>query len=124
MRVLSLGGGTQSTVMALLADEGRFGQRPDVAVFADTGWEPDAVYDNVGWLVQQLSYPAGPWGAAHSDIGQLGTLPWGGVLPTFVVILTSLAVSVFLRGGLFPHRTTSRHELIADRALHHTVPAG
>lgn len=57
MRVLSLGGGTQSTVMALLADEGRFGQRPDVAVFADTGWEPDAVYDNVGWLEQQLSFP-------------------------------------------------------------------
>ncbi len=55
--MLSLGGGTQSTVMALLADEGRFGQRPDVAVFADTGWEPDAVYDNIGWLVQQLSYP-------------------------------------------------------------------
>lgn len=55
--MLSLGGGTQSTVMALLADRGVFGAKPDFAVFADTGWEPDAVYRNVGWLAGQLSYP-------------------------------------------------------------------
>lgn len=43
--------------MALLADSGDFGAKPDFAVFADTGWEPDAVYRNVTWLTEQLSYP-------------------------------------------------------------------
>ena len=43
--------------MALLADQGRFGPPPDMAVFADTGWEPDAVYQNIDWLKTLLSYP-------------------------------------------------------------------
>lgn len=55
--MLSLGGGTQSTVLALLADQEIFDSRPDFAVFADTGWEPEAVYDNINWLKSQLSYP-------------------------------------------------------------------
>lgn len=38
--VLSLGAGVQSTALALMAVEGRFGAVPDMAVFADTGWEP------------------------------------------------------------------------------------
>lgn len=33
--------------MILMAREGRFGDRPDLAVFADTGWEPKATYE---WL--------------------------------------------------------------------------
>lgn len=48
-RVLSLGGGVQSTTMALLAARGDF-EPPDIAIFADAGWEPQAVYDAVGWL--------------------------------------------------------------------------
>ena len=54
---MSLGGGTQSTVMALLADRGELGPEPDFAVFADTGWEAEAVYRNVEWLAEELSYP-------------------------------------------------------------------
>ncbi|MGC6475152.1 MAG: hypothetical protein ACON41_00755 [Parvibaculales bacterium] len=56
-RVLSLGAGVQSTVMALMADKGMFGHKPDVAVFADTGWEPEQVYKHLDWLEKQLSYP-------------------------------------------------------------------
>ena len=37
MRVLSLGAGVQSTVMALMGAEGKFGPAPDCAIFADTG---------------------------------------------------------------------------------------
>lgn len=56
--MLSLGGGTQSTVLALLADRGELdAPKPDFAVFADTGWEPAAVYENVGWLREVLSFP-------------------------------------------------------------------
>ena len=52
-----MGGGIQSTVMCLLADRGVFGVRPDAAVFADTGWEPQGVYDTVEWLRSEVSFP-------------------------------------------------------------------
>ncbi len=56
-RVLSLGAGTQSTVLALMAEQGYAGIiRPDFAIFADTGWEPPAVYEHLEWLKTQLSY--------------------------------------------------------------------
>ena len=58
LQVLSLGAGVQSTVMALMAEQGYEGfTKPDLAIFADTGWEPQAVYDHLDWLEQQLSYP-------------------------------------------------------------------
>ena len=57
VRVLSLGAGVQSTVLALMADRGEFGlPRPDFAIFADTGWEPQAVYDHLNWLEDQVSF--------------------------------------------------------------------
>ena len=43
IRVLSLGAGVQSTALALLSAEGRL-PKLDHAIFADTGWEPPAVY--------------------------------------------------------------------------------
>jgi 3'-phosphoadenosine 5'-phosphosulfate sulfotransferase (PAPS reductase)/FAD synthetase len=51
---LSLGAGVQSTVMALMADRGDFGAIPDVAIFADTGWEPEKVYKHLDWLESEL----------------------------------------------------------------------
>jgi len=51
LRVLSLGAGVQSTTMALLAAHGEIGPMPDCAIFADTGWEPRAVYDHLEWLM-------------------------------------------------------------------------
>lgn len=57
LAVLSLGAGTQSTVMALMAEQGYDGMpKPDLAIFADTGWEPPEVYDHLEWLKSQLSY--------------------------------------------------------------------
>jgi hypothetical protein len=46
--VLNLGAGVQSTALYLLAREGRISC--DVAVFADTGEEPAAVYRHLAWL--------------------------------------------------------------------------
>ena len=62
-RALSLGAGAQSSVLALLlsrsdpdlADLGY--PKPDIAVFADTGWEPEYVYRHLDWLEHELSYP-------------------------------------------------------------------
>ena len=57
IRSISLGAGVQSTVLALMADRGEYGlPKPDVAVFADTGWEPPHVYEHLDWLESQLSF--------------------------------------------------------------------
>ena len=56
-KVLSLGAGVQSTVLALMAERGEYGlEKPDFAIFADTGWEPDGVYEHLEWLEKQLSF--------------------------------------------------------------------
>ena len=57
LTVLSLGGGVQSSVLALMAAEGVVRPMPDFAVFADTGWEPQPVYDHLEWLETQLPFP-------------------------------------------------------------------
>lgn len=55
--VASCGAGIQSTAILLLAVDGHL-PKPDAAIFADTGWEPRAVYDQVDRL-EQLATPAG-----------------------------------------------------------------
>lgn len=57
LRVLSLGGGVQSTAIALMAERGIFGVRPDVAIFADTMAEPAYVYANIAWITERVSFP-------------------------------------------------------------------
>ena len=55
--ILSLGGGVQSTALALMAAGGDLPpdfRRPSAAIFADTGWEPASVYTHLRWLVQTL----------------------------------------------------------------------
>ena len=53
----------QSSVLALLLSRSHprlieLGySKPDVAVFADTGWEPNYVYQHLDWLEEQLKYP-------------------------------------------------------------------
>lgn len=50
INVLSLGAGVQSTTMLLMACHGEIIPKPDLVIFADTGWEPEAVYRHVKWL--------------------------------------------------------------------------
>ena len=57
MRVISLGAGVQSTTLALMAAHGEIGPMPDCAVFADTGDEPQAVYDHLHWLMSANVLP-------------------------------------------------------------------
>ncbi len=57
LTVISLGGGVQSSTLALMAKDGLIRPMPDYAVFADTGWEPQAVYDHLDWLSGQLPFP-------------------------------------------------------------------
>ena len=57
LTVISLGGGVQSTVMALMTSAGDFDVIPDCAIFADTRWEPPSIYDHLRWLTKQLTFP-------------------------------------------------------------------
>jgi hypothetical protein len=54
MRILSLGAGVQSTTLALMACDGTL-PNLDAAIFADTGWEPPAVYTQVDRLEAELT---------------------------------------------------------------------
>ena len=56
LNVVSLGAGVQSMALILLAEKGEV-ERPDCAIFADTGWEPDAVYDQLNWLKEETTIP-------------------------------------------------------------------
>ena len=57
LRVLSLGAGVQSTVMALMTMTGEIKDKPDCGIFADTQSEPDHVYEHLEWLQEQLDFP-------------------------------------------------------------------
>ena len=57
LRVLSLGAGVQSTVLALMASKGETDSIPDCAIFSDTGGEPDYIYKHLDWLKTQLNFP-------------------------------------------------------------------
>lgn len=54
MRILSLGAGVQSSTLLLMAAKGEFEHMPDAAIFADTGWEPKAVYEWLDWLEEEV----------------------------------------------------------------------
>ena len=56
-RILSFGGGKQSTVLLLMAAEGAFGDPPDVALFSDTRWEPEHVYRHIEWMKSVSTIP-------------------------------------------------------------------
>jgi hypothetical protein len=59
MRVLSLGAGVQSTTLLLMAAENMLEHQLDVAIFADTGYEPQAVYDHLDKIEREIAEPAG-----------------------------------------------------------------
>lgn len=57
IQILSLGGGVQSSTMALMAAKGEIKPMPSAAIFADTQDEPKAVYEWIEWLKKQLPFP-------------------------------------------------------------------
>lgn len=54
MRVLSLGAGVQSSTVLLMSCIGEL-PKLDCAIFADTGWEPAAVYKHLHWLEDEAA---------------------------------------------------------------------
>ena len=56
LRVLSLGAGVQSSALALMIEHGEI-PMVDCAIFADTGAEPQKVYEWLEYIKSQVSYP-------------------------------------------------------------------
>lgn len=85
LRILSLGAGVQSTTVALMAAR-RDIPMFDAAIFADTGWEPAAVYRHLDWLETQLPFPVHrvSAGSLRADLmagrnsigGRFSAVPW------------------------------------------------
>lgn len=67
VHVLSLGAGVQSSAMALMAAAGEITPMPVAAIFADTHWEPKAVYDWLAILEKLLPFPV--LRVSHGDLG-------------------------------------------------------
>lgn len=84
-RFLSLGAGVQSSTLALMIAHGEV-PMVDGAIFADTQWEPVAVYRWLEWLEQQLPFPVHrvTAGSIRADIlsksnttgGRFASIPW------------------------------------------------
>lgn len=91
LRVISLGAGVQSTAVALMAAHGEITPMPDCGIFADTGWEPPAVYSHLEWLKGQLPFPVYTVSAgnirddvmagASKRAGRFAAVPWFTVNP-------------------------------------------
>jgi hypothetical protein len=56
LRVLSWGGGQDSTTALLMSQHGEL-PRLDAAIFADTGYEPQAVYETLEWVTAAVTIP-------------------------------------------------------------------
>lgn len=54
IRVLSLGAGVQSSTIVYMMRDGVL-PPADHAIFADTGWEPRAVYDHLNYLIPMIA---------------------------------------------------------------------
>jgi hypothetical protein len=54
LRVLSFGAGVQSTVLLLMAAKGEIKPMFDVAIFADTQFEPASIYLHLDWCKEEL----------------------------------------------------------------------
>ena len=54
LRGLSFGAGVQSTVLLLMAAKGEIKPMPDVAIFADTQFEPTNIYSHLDWCKEEL----------------------------------------------------------------------
>lgn len=57
LRVISHGGGVQTSALCLMAARGDIGPMADMAIMADTGHEPRKVYEYLDWLRGQVPFP-------------------------------------------------------------------
>ncbi|MAG24937.1 hypothetical protein CMI47_05095 [Candidatus Pacearchaeota archaeon] len=86
MRVVSHGGGVQTSTLLVMAARGDIGPMPDAAIVADTGDEPKEVWEYLDYIEPMIPFPIYKVqrgdiiqhikrGKNPNDIGQRATLP-------------------------------------------------
>jgi len=58
MKILSLGAGVQSSALLIMSAKGVL-PKLDAAIFSDTGWEPQEVYNHLDRIEKEFAQPAG-----------------------------------------------------------------
>ena len=115
LRVLSLGAGVQSTTLALMAAEGEIEPMPDCAIFADTGWEPEAVYQHLRWLRSPnvLPFPIHVVSAGdiRADLLQASTGERWASIPAFTRTVASARVDI----GMIRRQCTKDYKIVPIR---------
>lgn len=104
MKILSLGAGVQSSTIAMMSARGELPML-DAAIFADTGWEPQAVYEWYEWLKEQLPFPVYKVGTKnlHDDLiaSNVGVMRRVASVPFFTE-----------QGGIGRRQCTSEYKII------------
>jgi hypothetical protein len=115
LRALSLGAGVQSTALALMAAHGEVGPMPDCAVFADTGWEPRAVYEHLAWLRSGnvLPFPVHivSAGDIRADLLRAGRGERWASIPAFTRTVRGVRVDV----GMIRRQCTKDYKIVPIR---------
>jgi len=115
LRVLSLGAGVQSTTLALMAAHGVVGPMPDCAIFADTGWEPAAVYDHLAWLMSPnvLPFPVHvvTGGDIRADLLRAGEGHRWASIPAFTRTVKGVRFSI----GMIRRQCTKDYKIVPIR---------
>ena len=115
LTVISLGGGVQSSVMALMANEGAFDRIPDCAIFADTRWEPPSIYEHLTWLRDRLSFPLYVVDNGRSLRGDVKALTNHRNSPRVLIGIPQHAALSCLTDCIILYHTASRAKHIAAR---------
>lgn len=101
-RILSLGAGIQSTAVALMSTDGTLPPL-DHAIFSDTGWEPQGVYDHLERLTTHLE--------AHGT--QVHRVSWGNLRDdTLAQIDVTWIPFKVGRSGIMKRQCTENYKLL------------
>lgn len=116
-RFMSFGAGVQSITQALLIQDGVL-ERPDAAIFSDTGWEPQGVYDMLERVEREIFQPLGiPLYRVNNGVIQDDVLNPNKMrgIPGFTAS-KPYEVEVVDRWGICPDETCGWRKLRAARA--------
>ncbi|MFC8207979.1 hypothetical protein [[Kitasatospora] papulosa] len=117
LRIMSFGAGVQSITQALLIQDGTL-ERPDAAIFSDTGWEPQGVYDMLDRVEREIFQPLGiPLYRVNNGVIQDDVLNPNKMrgIPGFTAS-KPYEVEVVDRWGICPDETCGWRKLRAARA--------
>jgi hypothetical protein len=113
-KAISLGAGVQSSTLLLMAYEGELGEMPDAAIFADTQWEPKAVYKWLDYLESVVKDKIPVYRISHSNLraDTLACLDTNGFvdLPLFLYNLDG-------KKGMLKRQCTNHYKILPIRRL-------